>query len=131
MEEYRRFEERVEHAEDMAYEYLDVQQRLTQGIIGDPAMRRTHRDRDTMEQIRVQEWINQANDVLDRATLIKIKLDNMNILITKLELSAAFASVYEGFMEIPLSMRLLNQELDTFEEKSELIYQTFGPEAQR
>ena len=127
VDEYKRFEGRVEHARDMAYEYLEIQQRLTVNITNSK-MRRTHEDRDTREQILILEWMNQADTVLDEAHAIKVRLDDMNIAITKLELSATFASVYEGFHQIPLAITLLNGELEKFREESELIYQTFGPQ---
>lgn len=130
VDEFRRFEERVEHARDMAYDYLEVQQRLTQHV-NDRQLRRTHEARDAHEQILILEWMNQADNVLEDARAIKFKLDDMNISITKLELSATFAAVYEGFLKIPLAITLLNEELDRFRQESELIYQTFGPKAGR
>ena len=127
VEEYRRFAERVNHAEKMAYEYLEVQQKLTQ-TVSDTALKRTHEERDAREQILILDWINQANTVLGQAYAIKLKLDDMNVSITKLELSATFASVYEGFVQMPIAITLLNGELDRFHQESELIYQTFGPQ---
>ena len=127
IDEYHRFEGRVEHARDMAYEYLEIQQRLTVNITNS-GMRRTHEERDAREQILILEWMNQADTVLEEARAIKYRLDDMNIAITKLELSATFASVYEGFHQMPLAITLLNGELEKFREESELIYKTFGPQ---
>ena len=129
VEEYRRFEERVEHAEEMAYEYLELQYSLT-GTIRNPELRRTHEERDAHEQVVVLEWINQANTVLGQARLIKTQLDDMNVSITKLELSATFSAVYDGFLQMPFAITLLNDELSRFHDESEIIYQTFGPQAQ-
>ena len=129
VEEYRRFEERVEHAEEMAYEYLELQYSLTE-TIRDPELRRTHEERDAHEQVVVLEWINQANTVLGQARLIKGQLDDMNVAIIKLELSATFTAVYDGFLQMPFAISLLNDELNRFHDESELIYQTFGPQAQ-
>ena len=128
VDEFNRFEGRVEHARDMAYNYLEIQQRLTQEV-RDRGLRRTHEERDAQEQILILEWMNQADNVLEDARAIKFRLDDMNVSITKLELSATFAAVYEGFHEMPLAITLLNEELDKFHQESELIYQTFGPRA--
>lgn len=129
VDEYRRFEDRVAHAEEMAFEYLEIQQRLTHNI-NDSQMRETSELRDAHEQRVVLDWINKANDVLAQARTIKIDLDDMNLVITKLELSATFASVYEGFMRMPIAITMLNSELERFQEESERIYQTFGPKAE-
>ena len=126
VDEFHRFEDRVEHARDMCYDYLEIQQRLTANI-SSREMRRTHEERDTLEQLVILDWMNQADNVLAEARAIKIKLDDMNISITKLELSATFAAVYEGFHQMPLAITLLNGELEKFQQESELIYQTFGP----
>ena len=126
VEEYERFEERVRHAERMGAEYLEVQQRLTQQIT-DPETRYQHEEWDALEQITFLDWINQANGVLGEAFAIKQQLDNMNIQITKLELSAAFSAIYEGFMKMPIHITILNQDLQRFEQETERIYATFGP----
>ena len=129
VDEYRRFEDRVAHAEEMAFEYLEIQQRLTYNI-SDSQVRESSELRDAHEQRVVLDWINKANDVLAQARAIKIDLDDMNLIITKLELSATFASVYEGFMKMPIAITMLNNELERFQEESERIYETFGPKAE-
>ena len=129
VDEYRRFEDRVAHAEEMAFEYLEIQQRLTYNI-NDSQIRESSELRDAQEQRVVLDWINKANDVLAQARAIKIDLDDMNLIITKLELSATFASVYEGFMKMPIAITMLNTELERFQEESERIYETFGPKAE-
>ena len=128
-QEYDRFEERVLHAEQMGYEYLELQQRLTD-TIQDSQKRRLFQERDAKEQRIVLDWINKANDILADATAIMADLDDMNIAITKLELSATFDAVYQSFTAgIPIAMTLLNEELARFEEQSEEIYRTFGPDS--
>ena len=126
VDEYKRFEERVAHAEEMGFEYLEIQQRLTQNI-QDRETREEYEIRDATEQRVVLDWVNQANNVLAQARAIKANLDDMNIRITKLELSATFAAVYEGFMRMPIAVSLLNEELTRFELETERIHSTFGP----
>ena len=53
----------------------------------------------------------------------------MNISITKLEISATFATVYEGFHSMPVALTALNDELFRFEQETDRIYEVFGPKA--
>ena len=71
-------------------------------------------------------WRAQAHSTLARARLIKQDLDDLNVLITKLELSANFAALYQDFQELPTSLLTLHAEIDKFREESEMINQTFG-----
>ena len=126
VDEYRRFRQRIEHASDMSQEYIEIQQRLTSNI-SDPGVRERLRLVDAQERGLIVEWLTQAGEILAQAEDIKRDLDDMNIRITKLELSATFASVYEGFSEMPLALTTLNTELARFEQETERIYQVFGP----
>ena len=71
-------------------------------------------------------WRAQAHSTLARARLIKQDLDDLNVVITKLELSANFAALYQDFQELPTSLLTLHAEIDRFREESEVINQTFG-----
>ena len=53
----------------------------------------------------------------------------MNIIITKLELSANFAALYQDFQELPASMLSLHSEIGHFQQESRRISQTFGHSA--
>ncbi len=128
VDEFRRFKRRVEYARVMSAEYVEIQERLTDNI-SDRQVRERLRETDSLERQLIAEWMAQANGVLAQAEAIKVNLDDMNIQITKLELSATFASVYEGFNRMPLALTALNDELDIFERETERIYQTFGPKA--
>ena len=127
-DEFRRFKRRVEYAREMSAEYVEIQERLTANV-SDRQVRERLRETDALERQLIAEWMAQANGVLAQAEAIKVNLDDMNIQITKLELSATFASVYEGFNRLPLALTSLNDELDIFERETERIYQTFGPKA--
>ena len=128
VDEYRRFRQRLEHASDMSEEYIEVRQRLTSNI-SDSGVRERLRLVDAQERALIVEWLTQAGEILAQAEDIKRNLDDMNIRIAKLELSATFASVYEGFSEMPLALTTLNTELDRFEQETERIYQVFSPKA--
>ena len=128
LDQFRRFKRRVEHATEMSDEYLTVQQRLTNNI-SDSEVRERLRQVDEREKGLIVEWPGQADGVLVQAEAFKTDLDDMNILITKLELSPTFASVYEGFHEMPSALITLNGELARFDQATERIYQVFGPKA--
>ena len=128
VDEFRRFKRRVEHSGDMSDDYMEIQHRLTSNI-SDPEVRTRLQEVDARERELIIEWMSRASNVLGQAEAIKITLDDMNIRITKLELSATFASVYEGFTEIPLALTTLNGELARFEQETERIYEVFGPKA--
>ena len=128
VDEFRRFKRRVEYAGEMSADYIEIQQRLTSNI-SNREVRERLQEVDAREQALIVEWMAQASGVLAQAEAIKINLDDMNIRITKLELSATFASVYEGFHKIPLALTQLNGDLARFELETERIYQVFGPKA--
>ena len=128
VDEFRRFKRRVEYARDMSADYVEIQQRLTSNI-SDREVRARLREVDAQEQALIAEWMAQASGVLAQAQAIRVNLDDMNIRITKLELSATFASVYEGFYEMPIALTALNDDLARFELETERIYQVFGPKA--
>ncbi len=127
-EEFKRFKHRVEYAEDMGTDYLEVQERLTRNI-SNPEIRARMEQVDALEREQLVRWMGQARTVLSQAQTIKTNLDDMNIRITKLELSATFASVYEGFHRMPVALTALHDELATFERETDRIYEVFGPKA--
>ena len=127
-EEFKRFKYRVEYAEAMGADYLEAQEMLTRNI-NNPEVRARMEQVDALERQQLVKWMGQAREVLAQAQAIKTNLDDMNIRITKLELSATFASVYEGFHRMPVALTALNDELATFERETDRIYEVFGPRA--
>ncbi len=128
VEEFRRFKYRVDHAGDMSADYQATQERLTRNI-SSPDVRARMEQVDAQERVLLIEWMGQARAVLSQAEAIKRNLDDMNIRITKLELSATFASVYAGFHSMPVALTALNDELLRFEQETDRIYEVFGPKA--
>ena len=127
-EEFKRFKYRVEYAEAMGADYLETQERLTRNISNSEVRARMEQV-DALERQQLVKWMGQAREVLAQAQAIKTNLDDMNIRITKLELSATFASVYEGFHRMPVALTALHDELATFERETDRIYEVFGPKA--
>ena len=128
VDEFRRFKRRVEYARDMSADYIEIQQRLTSNI-SDQGVRARLREVDARKQELIVQWMAQASGVLSQAEAIEVNLDDMNIRITKLELSATFASVYQGSYKMPLALTALHDDLARFELETERIYQVFGPKA--
>ena len=89
VEEFRRFKYRVDHAGEMSAEYIETQERLTRNI-NNPEVRARMEQVDALEREILLVWMAQAGAVLGQAETIKRNLDDMNIRITKLELSATF-----------------------------------------
>ena len=123
--EYKRFAYRIDHADNMAARYFKVQENLT-AYIANPKDRRRAEGIDAAEREAYLKWRDQAFRTLSQAKSIMIELDDMNIIITKQNLSAHFAALYEDFQTIPPAITLLHKELDRFREESERIQQTFG-----
>ena len=100
VQEYKRFAYRIDHADEMAVKYFRVQENLTSHIA-------SARDRRRAEQIDAAEreaylkWRDQAFKTLGQATSIMIELDDMNIVITKQNLSAHFAAPVRGLPDHP------------------------------
>ena len=123
--DYKVFAYRIHHAEEMAQEYFEVQARLTNQIMN-PDQRRQAELQDFKEREVYLEWRTQAHRTFATAQLIKQDLDDMNIMIAKLELSANFAALYQDFRELPPSLLTLHAEIDQFRAETMRINQTFG-----
>ena len=124
--DYKVFAYRIHHAEKMANRYFEIQAGLT-ARIANSEQRRQSEEQDIREREVYLEWRSQAHSTLEQARLIKQDLDDMNIVIAKLELSANFAALYQDFQQLPASMLALHAEIGHFQEESRRISQTFGP----
>ena len=123
--DYKVFADRLHTAEEMAGEYFEVQAGLTAQLVN-PDQRRSAELQDFREREVYLNWRAQAHSTLARARLIKQDLDDLDVVITKLELSANFAALYQDFQELPTSLLTLHAEIDKFREESQMINQTFG-----
>ena len=129
MADYKVFAYRIHHAEEMAQEYFLVQARLTNRIINEE-QRRQAEIQDFQEREVYLTWRTQAHATLATAQLIKQDLDDLNVMITKLELSANFAALYQDFRELPPSLLALHAEIDRFKDETQRINNTFGAGAE-
>ena len=128
-EEFKRFARKIDHADEMAKEYFQVQERLTAQIASSESQGRA-RKIDAMEREVYLDWRDQAFRTLGQARLIMLDLHDMNLIITKQSLSAHFAALYEEFQNIPPEITMLHKELAKFREESNRIQQTFGVSVQ-
>ena len=124
-EEFKRFARKIDHADEMAKEYFQVQERLTAQIASSESQGRA-RNIDAVEREVYLDWRDQAFRTLGQARLIMLDLHDMNLIITKQSLSAHFAALYEEFQNIPPEITMLHKELAKFREESNRIQQTFG-----
>lgn len=123
--EYLRFQYRLDHAHDMAIDYFDVQRKLTSHV-HDPEERQRLEINDYAEWETWQAWRAQAELTLRKATKIMHDLEDMNIKIHKLALSANFAAVYTDFQEVPIAISALHRDLEQFQIQTDQITATFG-----
>ena len=126
VKDYKVLAHRIHHTEKMADKYFQHQSDLTQSI-SNADTRAQAAENDNMERDAYLEWRGQAASTLSKAKLIKQDLDDMNIVIVKLQLSANFASLYEDFQELPQSMMELHADIAEFRRQSDEITATFGP----
>ena len=124
--DYKVFAERLHTAEEMSGEYFEVQAGLMAQITN-PQQRRNAELQDFRGTRSVLELasagpFHAGSSSADQAGFA----DDLNVLITKLELSANFAALYQDFQELPTSLLTLHAEIDKFREESEMINQTFG-----
>ena len=129
-DEFKRFAQRIDHADAMAQEYFKVQQNLT-AQIASPKDRRRAEAIDAAEQEVYLDWRDQAFRTLGQAKMIMLDLHDMNIIITKQSLSAHFAALYEEFQTIPPEITMLHEELEQFRAESDKIQETFGVQPKR
>lgn len=124
LDEFERFEERITRCRGIADEYFAIQRELTARLAPDD--RRLYAEYDAAEFERYRQWQDQADRTLRQAEDIMADLHNLNIIITKLELSAEFSALYASFVTLPAELTQLHRELDQFRQQSDLIQSTFG-----
>ena len=124
--DYKVLAHRVHHTEKMAANYFTHQAKLTLAIANADTRERADAN-DELERDAYLSWRDQAARTLTQAALIKQDLDDMNIVIVKLQLSANFATLYEDFQELPQSMMTLHADIAEFQRQSDEITATFGP----
>lgn len=128
VQDYKVLAHRIHHTEKMADKYFQHQSELTRSITNSDT-RSQAEENDNRERDAYLAWRGQAASTLSKAKLIKQDLDDMNIVIVKLQLSANFASLYEDFQELPQSMMALHADIAEFRRQSDEITATFGPSA--
>ena len=123
--DYEKLTHRVRRVEKTAQKYFELQRELT-GRINDPNLRVTAAQNDAEEYDQFEIWRVASNAMLNQLDETVKDLHDMNVVVEKLNLSANFSVVYDGFESLTLSISQLHEDLDRFREKSDHIARTFG-----
>ncbi len=121
---FQKFTLAIDAAEERADVYFATQRALTQGY-HDPARQQLARERDDTHYAEYEQWRDQAHSVRTQAQEIMYRLDDMDIDLRKLKLSAKF-NVGE-FREVPLAIKDLEAQLNDFQIASENIREITSP----
>lgn len=123
--EYNKLNHRVEFTKNTAEEYFGIQKNLTSQI-QDATTKEQMRENDRKEIEAYQIWATQADKTVLKAYELMQDLEDMDIIIAKLNLSAHFAALNSSAQALPASMAELHQELNYFRQASQDINNTFG-----
>ena len=117
---YVKLEAAIDGAKVSAVGYFDAQQALTESI-NDPATRARWRQDDERDRALYREWEAQADSTLAKARAIGIQLDDMDAVLSKLDLRTDFVFDASSFQGIPTAISELNAQLSEFRAASESI----------
>ena len=124
-DDYTKLTFRIQTVKDTAVRYFDLQRELTSQI-NDRNLRTAAAKNDANELRQYELWREASDKLLERLDGIVKDLNDMNIVIDKLHLSANFSLIYDGFETLTISIIQLHDDLEVFWEKSEQITTTFG-----
>ena len=117
---YTKLEAAIDSAKVSAAGYFAAQQALTESI-NDPATRAQWRQDDERDWALYRQWETQADSTLAKAQAIGMQLDDMDAVLSKLELRTDFVFDASSFQEIPTAISELNAQLSEFRAASESI----------
>jgi len=117
---YIKLEAAIDSAKVSAGGYFAAQQALTESI-NDPATRAQWRQDDERDLALYREWETQADSTLAKARAVGMQLDDMDAVLSKLELRTDFVFDASSFQEIPTAISELNAQLSEFRAASESI----------
>lgn len=122
--DYKTFMQNLDEAEKLAQGYFRTQGELT-GEIRDPELRRQAMASDARERELWVGWREQAGRLRSQAQAIKRDVDDMNLLIAKLQLSASFSGLQRLYVGLPPSLLQLEKDLVGFERERQRIVAAF------
>ena len=125
---YRDYEEmniRITLAKETAEEYFAQQSRLTNSI-NDPAFRTEMVAHDVKEREIFTNWSVKADEIAASAYEMMQDMEDVNVFITKANLSAHFAALQKSTSKLPVSMIHLNEQLNEFRSATHELTQTIG-----
>ena len=123
--DHARLLHRIALVEDTAASYFQRQGELT-ARIHDPDLRAGAAAGDAKELRKFEDWRGASTELVARVDAIVRDLDDMDIVIEKLNLSANFSALHTSFESLTLSITGLQRDLKGFRTKSDEIARTFG-----
>ncbi|MXX93745.1 MAG: hypothetical protein F4Y63_09925 [Chloroflexi bacterium] len=116
---------RLASVEETAAQYFLRQAELT-ARIHDPDLRADAAAGDAAEYRDYEEWLRASRDLKARVDEIVRDIDDMDVIIKKLNLSANFSALHTSFESLTLSITGLHRDLEGFRLKSDEIARTFS-----
>lgn len=115
----------IEAAKKTALIYFARQTMLTQEI-NDPAFRAELEAHDERERLVFANWEAQADGVAESAYEMMRDIEDIDVFITKANLSAHFPALRDSANKMPASMIRLNGQLADFREATKALSETIG-----
>ena len=124
MDDYDDFKARIKTVDRQASEYFAVQRRLIADL-HNPERARWLQARIAREFRTYQDWRGQVRKTEATADRIRLDLEDINTEFKSLNLSAHFNQITESFIDLPVSMQLLNEDLREFEKQHDKLVTEF------
>lgn len=124
MDDYDDFKARIKTVDRQASDYFKVQHRLIADL-HNPERAQRLRARIAREFKTYQDWRGQVRRTEATADRIRLDLEDINTEFKSLNLSAHFNQITESFINLPVSMQLLNEDLREFEKQHDKLVTEF------
>lgn len=121
IQQFDEFKRNVSDTEELIAEYKETQTELTEQI-SDPDLRKRLRGYDQEGFDAIDSWLVKAKEILDDANEIKTKLDDMDIIITKLGIESRMRDLQNNLLAIPPGMKALFDRIDEFHDQTFDLY---------
>lgn len=119
--DFESFEEQLSVNHQLAESYIQVQENLTDKI-QNSQLREAAMNNDQEQRQWITEYQLQAGVVLLEARTIKVRLDDMTIILEKTALTVALPrEIRTGVIGLPQSLSSLNSEIDLFKKQTDMI----------
>lgn len=121
IQQFDEFKRNVSDTEELIASYKETQTELTEQI-SDPDLRKRLRGYDQEGFDAIDSWLVKAKEILNDANEIKTKLDDMDIIITKLGIESRMRDLQNNLLAIPPGMKALFDRIDEFNDQTFDLY---------